>query len=69
MLDVYYQVKKIGLEAKALLIGTRKGIKPIRCRLQNKSIYQTLILTKQKRNGEVMQWIHSSGKDRKQKGG
>ena len=68
MLDVYYQVKKIGLEAQALLKGTRQGIKPISCRLQNKSIYHTLILTNQNCNGKVMQWIHSSGKDKKQKG-
>ena len=68
MLDVYYQVKKIGLEAQALLLGTRQGIKPISCRLQNKSIYHTLILTKQNRNGEVMKWLHGSGKDKKQKG-
>ena len=61
--------KKIGLEAQALLKGTRQGIKPISCRLQNKSIYHTLILTKQNRNGEVMKWKHGSGKDKKQKGG
>jgi len=35
--------KKIDLEAQALLIGTRQGIKPIRCRLQNKSIYHMLL--------------------------
>ena len=61
--------KKIDLEAQALLIGTRQGIKPIRCRLQNKSIYHMLLLTKQNRNSEVMKWKHGSGKDKKQKGG
>ena len=62
-------VKKIDLEAQALLIATRQGFKLVRCRLQNKSIYHTLLLTKQNRNGEVMKWTHGSENNKKQKGG
>jgi hypothetical protein len=62
-------VKKIGLEAQALLLATRQGIKPVRCRLQNKSIYHTILLTKQNLNSEVKKWVHGSEKDKKQKGG
>ena len=61
--------KKIGLEAQALLIATRQGFKLVGCRLQNKSIYHTLLLTKQNRNGEVMKWTHGSENNKKQKGG
>jgi hypothetical protein len=68
-LEVSYQVKKIGLVGQALLLGTQQSIKTVRCRLQNKSIYHTILLTKQNLNSEVKKWVHGSGKDKKQKGG